>query len=180
MPFGSYADEKSAIENGIRFFKEGETDCIKIECDIRKVDILKALSREGMNVMAHIGLMPQFVKSDGGYKIKGKDEREERELIDSALAMEGSGAVMLLLEGIKSEVAEKITKSVKIPTIGIGSGRVCDWQILVWSDVFGFFTKFKPKFVRRYINGEEMLKEAIRRYSGDIISGNFPDDSESY
>lgn len=130
--------------------------------------------------MAHIGLMPQFIKAEGGYKIKGKTATQADFLLDSALAFEKAGAFGILLEGIQADVAKTITQSLEIPTIGIGSGRHCDGQILVWSDAFGFFTQFKPKFVRRYFEGEALLKQAVRQYAKDVTESTFPNENESY
>lgn len=180
MPFGTYTTKKIALKNALKYYKECNVDAIKIEVDINKVDIVKALCREGIAVMAHIGLKPQFMRFEGGFKIKGKNETEERELIQSALAMQDAGAFGILCEGIKTNVAQKITQSLKIPTIGIGAGIHCDGQILVWSDAFGFFDDFKPKFVRRYCDGAGMLKDALRSYACDVKNGLFPSDTESY
>lgn len=180
MPFGSYANAKQAIKNATRFYKHTKADALKLEVDETKKDIIKALSSEGIAVMAHIGLKPQFMRFDGGFKVKGKNEDEAKCLLETAFIMQECGAFTLLLEGIKSEVAEQITNSVKIPTIGIGAGGQCDGQILVWSDAFGFFDEFKPKFVRTYANGKQMLKDAIKRYNNDVKTCNFPAKSESY
>lgn len=180
MPFGTYATKKMALKNALKYYKECNIDAIKVEVDSKKIGIVKALCEEGIAVMAHIGLKPQFMRFEGGFKIKGKDENEEQELIESALAMQEAGAFGILCEGIKAQVAQKITKSIQIPTIGIGAGVHCDGQVLVWSDAFGFFDTFKPKFVRRYCDGKSMLKEALRSYAYDVKKGLFPNDNESY
>lgn len=130
--------------------------------------------------MPHIGLKPQSVRAEGGYKIKGKYEEEARELIALAKELESVGAFGILLEGVKKEVAATITQQVSVPTIGIGSGVDCDGQILVWSDAFGFFSEFKPKFVRHYANGREFLGKAMQRYADDVRAKTFPNDEESY
>lgn len=180
MPFGTYATKKMALKNALKYYKECNIDAIKVEVDSKKIGIVKALCEEGIAVMAHIGLKPQFMRFEGGFKIKGKNENEEQELIESALAMQEAGAFGILCEGIKAQVAQKITKSIQIPTIGIGAGVHCDGQVLVWSDAFGFFDTFKPKFVRRYCDGKSMLKEALRSYAYDVKKGLFPNDNESY
>lgn len=180
MPFGAYATKKMALQNALRYYKECEVDALKLEVDMSKLDIVKALCSEGIAVMAHIGLKPQFMRFEGGFKVKGKDSNEEQELIETALAMQEAGAFGILCEGIKSHVAEKITQKLDIPTIGIGAGLHCDGQILVWSDAFGFFDTFRPKFVRQYCNGKEILKNAVREYAQDVKNAAFPNESESY
>lgn len=180
MSFGSYQNKKQAIKNAVRFYKETNAGAIKLEGGLKRVDIVRSIVDEGIAVMGHIGLMPQFARSEGGYKIKGKNDIDAQRLKDEALALQEAGVFAIVLEGIKKEVAAQITQMLNIPTIGIGSGVNCDGQILVWSDAFGFFTDFKPKFVRYYLEGEKLLKEALRRYTNDVKSSNFPNDDESY
>lgn len=180
MPFGSYATADLALHNALRFYKETSADAIKLEVSIEKLPIIQALCREGIAVIAHIGLKPQFMRFDGGFKIKGKEDKEAQELIECAQGMQEAGVFSILIEGVKSQVAAKITQSLEIPTIGIGAGAECDGQILVWSDAFGFFDAFKPKFVRRYMDGKAMLKEAIKTYTQDVKKMHFPNQDESY
>ncbi|RDU71271.1 3-methyl-2-oxobutanoate hydroxymethyltransferase [Helicobacter aurati] len=180
MPFGSYATKEMALQNALRFYKESAVDSIKVEVGLDKVDIVRALCDEGIAVMAHIGLMPQYARFEGGFKVKGKNESQAKLLVDTACAMQEAGAFGILCEGIQASVAENITRELDIPTIGIGAGSCCDGQILVWSDVFGFFDKFQPKFVRRYCNGKEILKQAIKEYAKDVKEVRFPNIQESY
>jgi len=180
MPFGSYVSKDIALKNALRIYKETKADAIKLEGGKEKAKIVKHLTKNGIAVVGHIGLMPQFFRSEGGYKVKGKDEVSKKKLIEDAKAIEDAGAVMLVIEGVKEEVAREITQSVNIPTIGIGAGRYTTGQVLVWSDMLGFFEEFKPKFVRRYLNGAEIVKEAIKKYSEDVKNGKFPDKEEIY
>lgn len=180
MPFGSYDSKKSALKNAIKIIKQTGVQALKLEVPLHKLDIIKALVNEGIPIMAHIGLMPQFVKFEGGYKIKGKNDAQSAYLLESALAFEEAGVFGLLLEGIISSVAKKISSSVKIPTIGIGSGVDCDGQILVWSDAFGLFSEFKPTFVRQYLDGAGFFKKALQKYATDVKNGDFPNEKESY
>ncbi|MDO7253295.1 3-methyl-2-oxobutanoate hydroxymethyltransferase [Helicobacter cappadocius] len=180
MPFGSYQNSKMAIKNAVSIYKKTSADAIKIEGDIHKAGIISDMVSEGIAVIGHIGLMPQFARSQGGYKIKGKTSQEAKELIDCAIALEKAGACMIVLEGIYTSVATQITENLKIPTIGIGSGINCDGQILVWSDMFGFFEKFKPKFVRKYLEGSTLIQTALQQYVEDVKNGNFPSVQESY
>ena len=124
--------------------------------------------------MAHIGLKPQFVRSEGGYKVQGKTQESVESLIKLAKDIEQKGAFSILLEGVRAEAAKAITQSVGIPIIGIGSGVDVDGQVLVWSDAFGFFEEFKPKFVRRYLQGAELLRGALSEYVKEVKNSQFP------
>ena len=180
MPFGTYNTPEDALKNAIRIYKETKADAVKLEGGVEKAEIIKLLTDNAIAVVGHIGLMPQFSRSEGGYKVKGKDEASKEKLLNDAKAIEKAGAVMLVIEGVKEEVAKEITEEVSIPTIGIGAGRYTKGQVLVWSDMLGFFDEFKPKFVRRYLEGAEIVRSAVRKYKDDVISGKFPGDEEIY
>ena len=180
MPFGTYTDEKMALANASRVYKETGAHAVKIEGGKQRAHIIKELTSNSIAVMGHIGLMPQFVRSEGGYKIRGKDEQDIEQLIKDAIAVEEAGAFCLVIEGVKADVAKKITKSVNIPTIGIGSGVHTDGQVLVWSDVFGFFNEFKPKFVKRYLDGAKLIDEALQKYTQDVKNRVFPANEHTY
>lgn len=180
MPFGSYTTRDSALRNATKLIKATQVDALKLEVTRTKLHIIEALIDEGIAIMPHIGLMPQYIKAEGGYKIKGRDEAQSKELLESALAFEQAGAFGLLLEGIIAPCATTITQSVQIPTIGIGSGAACDGQILVWSDMLGLCSDISPKFVRRYLQGAELIKQAVREYASDVRKGSFPSEQESY
>ena len=180
MPFGTYNTAEDALKNAIRIYKETKADAVKLEGGEEKADIIKLLTDNGIAVVGHIGLMPQFSRSEGGYKVKGKDKISKDKLLKDAKLIEEAGAVMLVIEGVKEEVAKEITESVSIPTIGIGAGKFTTGQVLVWSDMLGFFDEFKPKFVRRYLEGASIVKSAVRRYKDDVISGKFPSEEETY
>jgi 3-methyl-2-oxobutanoate hydroxymethyltransferase len=180
MPFGSYSTPEIALENAIKIYKQTKADAVKLEGGIEKANTIKLLSDNAIAVVGHIGLMPQFSRSEGGYKVKGKDEISKNKLLEDAKAIEEAGAVMLVIEGVKEDVAKEITENVKIPTIGIGAGRFTTGQVLVWSDMLGFFEEFKPKFVRRYLNGAEIVRSAVKNYAKDVREGNFPSEKEIY
>lgn len=180
MPFGSTKSEEFALECAIRILKETEAQAVKIEGGAELAPLIKKLSQNGVAVMAHIGLKPQFVRLEGGYKIKGKEKVESQNLIQEAKALEEAGAFAILLEGTKAEAASELTKAVGIPVIGIGSGNEVDGQVLVWSDAFGFFSEFKPKFVREFLNGRELVQNALKNYVESVKNGDFPSKSESY
>ncbi len=180
MPFGSYLDEKSALLNAAKVYKQSGATAVKIEGGANKAHIVRSLTNNSIAVMGHIGLMPQYVRLEGGYKVKGKNEIEKQKLIEDAKAVEDAGAFALVIEGVKSSVAKEITDSVNIPTIGIGAGKNTDGQVLVWSDMLGFFDEFKPKFVKRYLNGAEIVKNAVKEYVEDVRNGKFPTEEYSY
>lgn len=180
MPFGSYDTQENALKNAIRAYKEGGADAIKLEGGIQKAGIVTHLVDNGIAVMGHIGLKPQFVRAEGGYKIKGRTQEQQDSLLKDAKALQESGAFALVLEGVVASVAEAITKELMIPVIGIGSGAGVDGQVLVWSDMLGLFEEFKPKFVRHYLDGADLVRQSVRAYVKDVKEGRFPDSSESY
>jgi len=180
MPFGSYTNEKQAIKNAMKFFKQTNADAVKLEVGMHQVNLVKRLCEEGINVTAHIGLKPQFFKFEGGYKIKGRSELEAKRLVEEALAFEQAGAFSILLEGTLSNVASEITRQVRVPVIGIGSGADVDGQVLVWSDMLGFFEDFKPKFVKRYLDGATLVRNGVQSYANEVKSKIFPSEEFSY
>ncbi len=180
MPFGSCVTPEQALENAVRVYRETCAQAVKIEGGSQKAQIVRKLHENGICVVSHIGLMPQSVRAEGGYITKGKKEEETERLLSDAIALEDAGASIILLEGMMNGVAEEITKRVSVPTIGIGAGNATDGQVLVWSDMFGFFEDFKPRFVKHYLNGADLIREALRRYIGDVKSRSFPDEEHSY
>lgn len=180
MPFSTYINKDEALKNCSKVYKETLASAVKIEGGEDRADIINHLTKNSIAVMAHIGLMPQYVRSEGGYKVRGKTKEDEEQLIRDAIAVEKAGAFSIVIEGVKSDVAKKISQSVKIPTIGIGAGKDCDGQVLVWSDMLGFFEEFKPKFVRKYLDGSNLVKNAVEQYRDDIQEQNFPNKEEEY
>ena len=180
MPFGTYTNERDAMKNCVRVFQETNANAIKIEGGSSKAHIVKYLTQNSIAVVGHIGLMPQNFRSEGGYKVKGKDEANTAQLIQDAKDIEEAGAFCIVLVGVKEEAAEQITKAVNVPIIGIGAGVYVDGQVLVWSDMLGLFEEFKPKFVRQYINGASIVKDAVDTYVNDVENLNFPADAEKY
>ena len=180
MPFGSTTTPEIALQSAIQIYKETKAQAIKLEVGFEGLQSIQILVENGIAVMAHIGLKPQFVRSEGGYKVQGKTQESVESLIKLAKDIEQKGAFSILLEGVRAEAAKAITQSVGIPVIGIGSGADVDGQVLVWSDAFGFFEEFKPKFVRQYLKGVELLRQGVRQYVKDVKSGAFPNEQESY
>jgi len=180
MPFGTYTNRERALESAVRVYRETEADAIKLEGGREKADVIRHLSDNAIAVFGHIGLKPQSARSEGGYSIKGKNEAEKQEIIDNALALEEAGAVAIIVEGVKPDVAEAVTSQLSIPTIGIGAGVSCDGQVLVWSDMLGLFEAFTPKFVKQYLDGSQLVRDAVQHYAAEVRSGSFPDEAHSY
>ncbi len=174
MPFGSTINKEIALTNAMRFYSETSADSVKIEGGIERAEIIKYLVENGIAVCGHIGLMPQNVRGDGGYFVKGRDDISREKLINDAKAIEQAGAFAIVLEGVLETVAREIRDSVAIPVIGIGAGRDVDGQVLVWSDMLGFFQAFKPKFVKEYLNGAELVKNSVKKYIDEVANGEFP------
>jgi len=180
MPFGSYTSKSLAIKNSIRAYRETDAQAVKIEGGKERAEIIKMLTDASVAVMGHIGLMPQFVRSEGGYKVRGKDQADIDSLVEDAIAIEKAGAFAIVVEGVKEEAAKAITDAVSIPTIGIGAGVVTDGQVLVWSDMFGFYEEFKPKFVKRYMEGGKLIREALGNFVDEVKNRKFPSDEFTY
>lgn len=182
MPFGSYqTDKKSAMENACRFVKEAGVKAVKIEgASDYIVDLTKSLVENGIPVLSHIGFTPQYLYTLGGYNIQGKTSEQTEKMLEQAIKLEEAGAFAVVLEMVPEECAQKITKEINIPTIGIGSGRFCSGQILVSDDVFGKYDSFKPKFARKYADMAGIIKSCARQYKEDVLSGNFPNEEELF
>lgn len=181
MPFLSYQKSpEQAIENAGRFLKECGVDGVKLEGGKHIVETIKKLTGCGIPVMGHLGLTPQSIHQFGGYTIQGKDGKSSKKLINDAMALEEAGVFSIVLEKIPSKLAQKITLSISIPTIGIGAGKFCDGQILVSHDIFGLFESFKPKFARRYAEIGSLIVDSSKDYIKDVKNSTFPSDKESY
>ncbi|SFV71462.1 3-methyl-2-oxobutanoate hydroxymethyltransferase [hydrothermal vent metagenome] len=180
MPFGTYITPTIAVQNATRAYRETNAQAVKIEGGKERVEIVEALTKNSIAVLGHIGLMPQFVRADGGYKIRGKTQEDIEILVEDAKALEKAGVFALVVEGVKEEASRAITQAVSIPTIGIGAGNSTDGQVLVWSDMFGFFEAFTPKFVKKYMDGASQIREGIEAYRNDVKSKDFPSQKYSY
>ncbi|MBV6434722.1 MAG: 3-methyl-2-oxobutanoate hydroxymethyltransferase [Bryobacteraceae bacterium] len=175
MPFLTYqVSAEEALRNAGRLIQEGGAAAVKIEGGIAAVPAVQRLVAAGIPVMGHVGLTPQFVHGLGGFRAVGKTEDEAQALMRDARALEEAGAFSLVLECIPSRVAEAITRELRIPTIGIGSGPACDGQVLVSYDALGLYPGFTPKFVKRYAELGVELTRAARGYAADVRAGRFP------
>jgi len=180
MPFGTYVNTERALDNATRFFQETDADAVKIEGGEDKADIVKYLVDNGIAVCGHIGLLPQSVRGEGGYKVKGKSVAQKLKLIADAKAIEKAGAFCIVIEGVKAEVATMVAKEVMVPVIGIGAGNGVDGQVLVFSDMLGLFEEFTPKFVKTYLDGASLVKEAVTNYKEEVSSRSFPEEIHTY
>ena len=181
MPFMSYqVSVEQAVENAGRLVKEGGANAVKLEGGRIILPQIRAIVAAQIPVMGHLGLTPQSVNAFGGFKVQGKSEEAIRQLLDDAAALEEAGVFSIVLEGIPEKVAELITRKVAIPTIGIGAGKACDGQILVYQDMLGLFQDFVPKFVRQYANIGSIIVEAIGTYIHEVETGQFPAAEHTY
>jgi 3-methyl-2-oxobutanoate hydroxymethyltransferase len=181
MPFQSYhISVEKAVENAIKIVKEGGAEAVKLEGGRRRFKVIEAIINAEIPVMGHLGLTPQSINILGGYKVQGKIKERAKEIIQDAIELEKIGVFALVLESIPMELGKKITEKVSIPTIGIGAGKYCDGQILVFHDLIGFTNLYLPKFVRKYANMHSVVYDALKKYIDDIKKENFPGDKESY
>lgn len=175
MPFMSYqVSVEEAVYNAGRLMKEGRCQAVKLEGGASVCPQIKAITNASIPVMAHIGLTPQSINAFGGFKVQGKSEEAAKKLLEDAKAVEEAGAFAVVLECVPAKLAELISKSISIPTIGIGAGAGCDGQILVYQDMLGMFSDFTPKFVKKYANVGEMMTQAFRDYIAEVQEGTFP------
>jgi len=181
MPFMSYqAFVEKAVENAGRFLKEGGCDAVKLEGGSELAPTVKAIVRAGVPVCGHIGLTPQTATQLSGFRVQGKDAGSARTLITSAKDLEEAGAFMVVMECIPDVLASRITRELSIPTIGIGAGRDCDGQVLVYHDVVGLFERFTPKFVKQYIKLGPMVIDALTGYKKEVEQGVFPGEEHTF
>ena len=181
MPYGSFhtgADD--AVREALRLVKEGGAEAVKLEGGQKRVKLVKRLVNEEIAVMGHIGLTPQSINQLGAYRVQGKTAEAAQQLLDDAHALEDAGAFSIVLEVVPREIAQMITESVCIPTIGIGAGVHCDIQVLVFHDMLGLAFGKLPRFVRDYANLREMITDAVTRYADDVRNGTYPSEAESY
>ncbi|MGA2604126.1 MAG: 3-methyl-2-oxobutanoate hydroxymethyltransferase [Verrucomicrobiia bacterium] len=179
MPFMTYSTMRTALENASRFIQAG-AEAVKLEGGESILDQVRALVGAGIPVLGHIGLLPQSILETGGYKVQGRTPQSAERVLRDAKALEQAGVFAMVIEGTTVGVAEQVTKSVSVPTIGIGAGPHCDGQVLVSNDMLGLFTWFTPKHVKRYANLAEEMRKAFAAYKGEVESGKFPGAEQSF
>jgi len=175
MPFLSYhISVQEAVRNAGRFVQEAGAHAVKLEGGQERIPVVKAILDAQIPVMAHIGLTPQSVNAFGGFKVQGKDLETANRLILDAQALEAAGVFSIVLEGVPTKLAKRITESVSVPTIGIGAGHYCDGQVLVINDMLGMFKGHIPKFVKKFANLEPLIIAALQEYKQEVEAGTFP------
>jgi 3-methyl-2-oxobutanoate hydroxymethyltransferase len=181
MPFGSFqVSDELALENAIRFVKEGSADAVKVEGAGPTLSRVKAIVGAGISVMGHIGLTPQSATALGGFKAQGRTAEQARRLVADARELEAAGCFAVVLEAVPAALAERVTKELLVPTIGIGAGAGCDAQVLVWTDMAGLTPGAPLTFVKRYADLRGVLTEATRAYADDVREGRFPGPEHSF
>lgn len=181
LPFGYYQSNSDiALASAIRIMKETGGHSIKLEGGEEVAESIRRIVSAGIPVMGHLGLTPQSIYKFGTYSVRAKEEEEALKLKKDAKALEEAGCFAIVLEKIPASLAKEVTESVSIPTIGIGAGPHCTGQVLVMHDMLGINTEFKPRFLRRYLNLDEQITQAVQRYIDDVKQGDFPNADESY
>lgn len=181
LPFGSYqGNSKEALNSAIRIMKESGAHAVKLEGGIEVRESIDRIITAGIPVMGHLGLTPQSIYKFGTYTVRAKEKAEAEKLKSDILVLQEAGCFSVVLEKIPAKLAEEVTKSVKIPTIGIGAGPHCDGQVLVVHDMLGLNKGFKPRFLRQYLNLFDQINGAVGSYVKDVKSGSFPNESEQY
>ncbi len=181
MPFMSYQPSmETAIINAGRFVRDANAEGVKLEGGVEMAGTVRRIFECGIPVMGHIGMTPQSIHRFGGARVQGRKEKSRQYLIESAQALEEVGAFSIVLELIQSDTAEEITSAIHIPTIGIGSGKQCDGQVLVVNDILGLYDIYTPKFVRKYADLPPIIEKAAKGFVDDVRSGNYPSDEESF
>lgn len=179
MPYGSFhLGPEQAVENALRFVKEGGAQAVKIEGG--RPEVVRALCAAEVPVMAHLGLTPQSIHKLGGFKVQGRGDAGRQAVLDAALELEQAGAFALVLECVPAALAAEVSARLRIPTIGIGAGLECDGQVLVYHDLLGLEQRIAPRFVRRYAELGRDAREAIAAYAADVRARRFPGPQESY
>ncbi|HUU36873.1 MAG TPA: 3-methyl-2-oxobutanoate hydroxymethyltransferase [Candidatus Desulfaltia sp.] len=182
MPYFSFHQtEEVTIANASRFLKEAGARGVKVEgASEKRLKLIVAMIEAEIPVMGHVGLTPQSIHHLGQFRVRGGDEEEARKIIDDARKLEQAGVFAVILECVPKELAGAITKTLKVPTIGIGAGPLCDGQVLVFHDMVGYSTGYNPKFVKKYADMQSVISRAVKQYADEVRGGIFPDESHAY
>lgn len=181
MPFMSYqASTDEGIHNAGRFLKEAGAHAVKLEGGGRVLPVVERVSEAGIPVMGHLGLTPQSVNQFGGYRVQGKTDEAAHRLVQDAKDLEAAGIFALVLEAVPADVAREVTSSLEVPTIGIGAGSHCDGQVLVWHDFLGITDGKLPRFVKRYAQLGEEIKQAAQTFAAEVADGTYPGPEHTY
>jgi 3-methyl-2-oxobutanoate hydroxymethyltransferase len=181
MPFGSFqVSDEEAVRNAVRFVKEAGADAVKLEGAGPAVSRVLAIVGAGIPVMGHVGLTPQSATMLGGYRAQGRTAAKAKQLLEDSMTLEEAGCFAVVLEAVPAPVAAKITESLSVPTIGIGSGPDCDGQVLVYHDLLGLYDGKSPRFVKRYAELAAAIQGALEQFAVDVRSGAFPSEEHTY
>lgn len=180
LPFLSFRCDLNSNMDSVRRLIQAGANAVKLEGYDGNAELICHLVHSGIPVMGHIGLTPQFVNAFGGFKVQGRNEEQRQKILKDAQGLESAGCFSIVLECVPRDLAAEITEKCLVPTIGIGAGTQCDGQVLVLQDLLGFTSGFKPKFVRRYMNGAELMSASLQRFHEDVIRGTFPSEQETY
>jgi len=181
MPFGSYEEsDEQAVRNAVRLVKDGGADGVKLERGGTSVARARAIVGAGIPVMGHVGLTPQTATVLGGFKAQGRTAERARQLVEDARELEAAGCFTVVLEAVPPAVASAATRTLSVPTIGIGAGAGTDGQVLVWHDMLGFYEGRAPRFVKRYAELGDAIVEALERYAEEVRNGSFPEQRHTY
>ncbi len=181
LPFGTYqSDSKEALRSAIKIMKESGAHAVKLEGGSKVVESIERILQAGIPVMGHLGLTPQSIYKFGTYNVRAKEKKEAIQLMNDAKKLEKIGCFAIVLEKIPATLASEISKSIKIPVIGIGAGKNVDGQVLVLHDFLGMTQKFNPRFLRRYLNLSEKIDHAVKEYTKDVKNSSFPNSDEQY
>lgn len=180
LPFMSYRKGLTANMTYVEKIMKAGAHAVKLEGAAGNIELVRHLVDSGVPVMGHLGLTPQSVNQLGGFKVQGRDEKAQKKIKEQALQLQDAGAFSIVLECVPSKLASEISKSLDIPTIGIGGGPDCDGQVLVLQDMLGMNQGFKPKYLKTYFNGFETLKDVFNNYHNEVVNGVFPSEKESY
>jgi len=181
LPFGSYqSNSKEALSSAVRIMKETGAHAVKLEGGEEVLESINRIVAAGVPVMGHLGLTPQSIYKFGTYSVRAKEEEEANKLRKDAKLLQDAGCFAIVLEKIPASLAKEVSQSLHIPTIGIGAGKHCDGQVLVMHDMLGINTEFKPRFLRQYLNLNELITNAVQHYIKDVRSKNFPNENEQY
>ena len=181
LPFGTYqSDSKEALRSAIKIMKESGAHAVKLEGGSQVLESIERILQAGIPVMGHLGLTPQSIYKFGTYNVRAKEQKEADQLMKDAKILEKIGCFGIVLEKIPATLASKISMSIKIPVIGIGAGKNVDGQVLVLHDFLGMTQEFNPRFLRRYLNLNEKIQNAVKEYTNDVKNSSFPNDKEQY
>lgn len=180
MPFLVHRKGLNVLMDAIDVLFKAGAQAVKIEGADDNIELIEHLVKSGIPVMGHLGLTPQSVHQIGGYKLQGKDIQTAEKIINDSKLLEKAGCFSIVLEMVPTEIAKQITNDLTIPTIGIGAGPYTNGQVLVLQDLLGMSKNFEPKFLRKYLNGYELIKEALNKFNNDVKNQNYPNKNESY